>query len=250
MTEDHDPFFHFLVESLNCLDFEIGHVHHPSPIESLNEFNPEIIIHNIKNASKIEYRDVITISINDLDEDNCFSLAKEDSKNFIKPFIKNMKFDLFDEKYKTDVVYVGDPNLLPDASARISQNENINMKMLNNTPTPTVNYVGTCSFDNYKKFFHMSKCTLLGRKDSNTDIFSFKLLDILASSGNPIVFKNDEQFVKDAEDAVFNGTSFRDNFLSREEIFDKHTNHDRMSTIFSKIGLNKIAKMLLDRKGK
>ena len=40
------------------------------------------------------------------------------------------------------------------------------------------------------------------------------------------------------------------NFMSKGEIIDKHTNHDRMSKIFSMVGLNKISKILLDSKGR
>ena len=95
----------------------------------------------------------------------------------------------------------------------------------------------------------MAKCTLLDKSDSDTSVYTFKLLDIIYSGGNPIVYLNDEQFISDIYDAL-NGKSFRDNFIPKEEVFNNHTNYDRMSDIFEKIGLSKMSKKILESKGK
>ena len=95
----------------------------------------------------------------------------------------------------------------------------------------------------------MAKCSLLDKADSDTSIYSYKLLDIVYSGGNPILHIDDEQFMTDINDAI-NGKCFRNNFMSQQEIFNQHTNYDRMSEIFSKLGLNKMSKMILDSKGK
>ncbi len=46
------------------------------------------------------------------------------------------------------------------------------------------------------------------------------------------------------------GKSFRGNFIPKEEIENNHTNYNRMSEIFQKVGLNKMSKMILASKDK
>ena len=184
-----------------------------------------------------------------MDEENCFSLNEKDCKNYIKPFIKTNREELHDDRYKCDAVYVGNPALLPDSVAKIHSDLNIKFKILHNSPIPIANYCGSCTFDNYKKFFHMAKCSLLDKADSDTSIYSYKLLDIVYSGGNPILHIDDEQFMTDINDAI-NGKCFRNNFMSQQEIFNQHTNYDRMSKIFAKVGLSKMSKKILENKGK
>ena len=124
------------------------------------------------------------------------------------------------------------------------------LKIVNNTPVPISNYCGSCTFSDYKKFFKMSKCSILSKSDSDLDIYSFKLLDVLYADGNPVLHNaSDKQFMSDIREAI-KGKSFRENFITKEEIKKKHTNKNRMSEIFTKIGLNKLAKMVLEGKGK
>jgi len=248
LTEEQDIFYHFLLEALNGLNFPLAHAQYPLSQEEMRKFDPDIIIHNIKDVAKIEYKNVITIAINESDADNCFSYKNPEAKNFIRPFVKTTKDDLNNKKYKSDVVYVGNPALLPDCTVEIQNDPNINFKLLNNSPVPVKDYCGSCTFGDYKKFFKMSKCSLLNAEDSNPDIYSFKLLDIIYSEGNPIIYRNEDQFLNDIKEAV-NGKCFRDNFMSQEEVKKHHTNYSRMSEIFSKIGLSKMSKMIADNKG-
>lgn len=250
MTSEFDLTFNYLVESLNYLKYQIGHIQHPAEQKVVEEFNPEIIIHNIKDVANVAFKDCITISINELNENNCFSLRDPSSENFIKPFIKKNPHNLFDEKYKSDVVHIGGVDDLPECFAEVAQNKKINTKIVHNVPIPSVNYVGNAYFTNHGKFFHMAKCSIADDQDSNVDTCSYKLLEILASDGNPIIHHSDEQFINDVNEAVFENKSFKHNFITKEEIFNKHTNHDRMSKIFSMVGLNKISKILLDSKGR
>jgi starvation-inducible outer membrane lipoprotein len=95
----------------------------------------------------------------------------------------------------------------------------------------------------------MAKCTLVNRVDSKLEFPSFKLLDIIYSGGNPVLHDgDDDKFIADVKGAL-DGKCFRDKFISRQEIISNHTNHDRMSEIFGKIGLNKISQMILNSKG-
>ena len=249
LTEEYDLFFHFLLESLNGLKIPVAHASFPISSEDMQQYDPDIIIHNVKSVAKISYRDSITISINELEEENCFSMKDMESKNFIKPFVKLSDIKLDDHKYKSDVVYVGNPNLLPDSIVDIQNDKNIRFKIINSSPAPIISYCGSAHFDNYKKFFKMAKCSLVNKIDSDLENYSFKLLDILYAGGNPILHEDDdEKFVEDVRDAL-DGKCFRDQFMSRQEIVSNHTNHDRMSEIFSKIGLNKISQMILNSKG-
>ena len=248
LTEEQDIFYHILLEALNEIDAVTGHASIETPKQEIQSFDPDIIIHNAKNKSKI-YGNCITIAINEMDEDNCFSLHNKDSENFIKPFVKINMDDLDNEKYRSDVVYVGNPSLLPDSIASIHSNADIKFKIIHNQPVPISNYCGSCTFDDYKKFFHMAKCSLLDKGDSGTSIYAYKLLDVIYSGGNPIVYSNDEQYISDIY-AALDGKSFRDNFISKEEIFNSHTNYDRMSKIFEKIGLSKMSQKILESKGK
>lgn len=251
MTEEQDIFYHLLLESLNQLKTQVAHSDFSLSKEEMEKFDPDIIIHNAKNVSKIDYKNNITIAINELEEDNCFSLRNTESKNFIPSFVKLYDEDLNDEKYKSDVVYVGNASLLPDCIAEIQDDPNINFKIINSKPIPITSYCGGCPFEDYKKFFHMSKCTLLDNGDSNLSNYSFKLMDIIYAEGNPVLHKEeqDQQFMSDIKDAI-NGKSFKDDFMSTDEIKKKHTSHDRMSEIFSKIGLDKLSQMILEGKGK
>jgi len=249
LTEEHDIFYHILLESLNNLNVPIGHAGFPIESRQVEEFDPDIIIHNSKTVSKISYKNAITISINEMDEENCFSYRESNSKNYIKPFIKISKSDLNDERYKSDMVYVGNPGLLPDCIGEVQSDPNINFKILNNSPVPISNYCGSCTFDDYKKFFRMAKCSLVDHSESSSSSYSFKLLDILYSGGNPVLHKDDDQFITDIKEAL-SGKCFRGDFMAKEEIANNHTNYDRMSEIFSKLGLNKMSKMILDSKGK
>jgi hypothetical protein len=249
MTEEKDLFYHFLLESLNNLNIPVGHAAFPVSEQDMQSFDPDIIIHNVKNISKINFKSVITISINELKEENCFSFKDKEAENFIRPFVKLHNEELEDHRYKSDVVYVGNPMLLPDCIAEIQADKSINFKILNNTAVPITHYCGSCNFDNYKKFFHMSKCSIVNKSDSDLSHYSFKLLDIIYAGGNPVLHKDDKQFIADLRDAL-DGKSFRDDFISKKEILNNHTNYDRMSEIFSKVGLNKLSKMILEGKGK
>jgi hypothetical protein len=248
LTENQDTFFHLLLQSLNNLDVNIGHASFPVNQQEIEQFNPDIIIHNSQTTDRVNYGNAINIGINELGAPNCFSFRNKESTNFIKPFVVDDDGDFEDQKYKCDAVYVGNPSLLPDCVNEI-ENEAV-FKIVHNMPVPISNYCGSCTFNDYKKFFKMSKCSILSKSDSDTDIYSFKLLDVLYADGNPVLHNgSDEQFISDIKDAI-NGKSFRENFITKEEIKKKHTNKNRMSEIFTKIGLNKLAKMVLEGKGK
>ena len=249
LSEENDIFYHILLEALNGLDVHIGHADFSISEEDMNSFDPDVIIHNGKEISKINYKNAITISINELEDDNCFSYKNPEAKNFIRPFVKPLSQDLTDGRYRSDVVYVGNPTLLPDCVSTLQADASVVFKMLNNTPVPVTQYCGSCTFNDYKKFFKMSKCSLVSKADTVGENLSFKILDILYSGGNPVLHTTDDQFLSDIKEAI-NGKSFRGNFISKEEIENDHTNYNRMSEIFQKVGLNKMSKMILASKDK
>ena len=249
LSGESDFFFHALVESLNGLDCQLAHAHFPINHEELEQFNPDIILHNIKDVARLDYKDVINIGVNDLKENNCFSLSDHTSENFINPFVVLRNNSLKDERYKSDVVYIGDPRALPSTIVDIQNNDSIKYKIINNTPSSIKNYSGSCAFHNYKKFFHMAKCSIVSKNESDTTVYSSKLLDIIYSDGNPVVHKEDDQLVADIHDALA-GKSFKADFISRQDIISSYTSHDRMAEILMKTGLSKMSTMVLNNKGR
>jgi hypothetical protein len=249
LTEKQDMFYHILVEALSGLDLPVGHAQFPINPEDITSYDPDIIIHNCEKFAQLDYKNAINIGINETAAPNTFSYKNKNSSNLIKPFVKLSTAKLNDERYKSDVVYVGNPSMLPDCIAEVQQKSDVNFKILNNHAVPITQYCGSCTFDDYKKFFHMSKCSLVNNSDSSMDLLSFKLLDILYAEGNPVLHENDDQFLSDINDAM-NGKSFRDNFISKQEVEEKHTNFNRMSDILAKVGLNKLSKMVLESRGK
>ena len=249
LTGANDMFYHIFLESLNNIDATVGHSSIDISESEIAEFDPDVIIHNSDNVDSVNYKNVVTIGINNIDSPHCFSFRDKSVQNFIEPFIKLQDQDLHDDRYKSDMVYVGSPSLLPDCVSKFQNDEDINFKIIHNEPIPITNYCGACQFDSYKKFFKMSRCSLVNKPRQEEPTISFKLLDILYSGGNPVIHNTDEQFINDIRDAV-NGKSFRGDFLSTDEIEASYTNHDRMSDILLKTGLNKLSKMVLDSKGK
>ena len=138
-TEKPDMFFHTLIESLNRLDMPIAHAQFPFKLEDIDPFGPDLIIHNCEQFAKIDYQNAINIAVNETGQPNTFSLRNPKSPNFIKPFVKLSKESLYDPKYSTDVVYVGNPSMLPDNISKIQQDDEINFKILHNQAVPTTN---------------------------------------------------------------------------------------------------------------
>ena len=56
LSEENDIFYHILLEALNGLDVQIGHADFSISEEDMNSFNPDVIIHNGKEISKINYK--------------------------------------------------------------------------------------------------------------------------------------------------------------------------------------------------
>lgn len=249
LTDKNDMFYHTLVESLNNIEATVGHATIDIQEPDMEEFDPDLIIHNSESLDVVNYKNAVSVGINEVSSPNCFSYRDESSENYLKPFIKLSNEELNDVRYKSDMVYVGSPSLLPDCVSKFQIDPDIDFKIIHNNSIPITNYCGACRFENYKKFFKMSKCTLINKVAPEESTLSFKLLDVLHSGGNPVIHKEDEQFINDIYEAL-NGKSFRDELLSIEEIESSYTNHDRMSEVLAKVGLNKLSGMVLESKGK
>jgi hypothetical protein len=249
LTDESDMFYHILLEALNNIDATVGHSSMDISDSDISQFDPDVIIHNSEKTDVVKYKDAISIGVNEIDSPSCFSYRNESSKNYIEPFIRITDQDLHDVRYKSDIVYVGSPSLLPDCVSEFQSDSSINFKIIHNTNIPITNYCGACQFENYKKFFNMSKCVLVNKPSPEESKLSFKLLDVIYSGGNPVIHDSDDKFVEDIRDAL-DGKSFRGDFISKAEIEERYTNYDRMSDILLKIGLNKLSKMVLESKGK
>lgn len=198
------------------------------------KFAPDVVIHNIPNVTSFPADGkFISINLNETNSDNSFSII-EGSKNYIEPFVIPRKSAIYGNKYKSELLYIGDPSIFgKDLPLLISRN----LKILHSTPIPIIGYSGSCGND-YYKFYRHARLSLVKDK---SDLY--RIRDIVMNDGTPIA--HDEPNLLERIDSK---TPL--DCESREEILRHHTNYDRASFIFKRIGLEKISKLILQAKDK
>lgn len=237
-----DQRFAALVSALNDTGYTIGHAVGEINHEAVLEYNPDIIIHNIPDADKFpsQNKSFISIGINDLDSPNCFSFTKNESKNYISPFVilKDIDVDEKDKrKYLSDIVYFGTPLVFNKLLEMILNDERINFKFFDHKIHNINGYCGVCNASEYNKFYTNAKVCLVRDGDIN------RLQDIVACGGNPVVYNNSnhEECMEQILNAMNNGSRFTVNGLDRDEILKTSTSFDRTAHIFKSIGLTKLS---------
>lgn len=229
-----DPRFRSLTQPINSLDnVVVGTTDNNLSQEDLKSFNPDIIVHNHPEESRISN------SINIHIHENSIGFGKD-----IDPFVALRRPAEINQKYKSDVCFIGDAiNVFGDNLYYIIQNNRLRKLFFHHEPMPYRGYAGVCANDKFFDIYALSKASIVASNDDK-----YRLLDILYAGGNPVVFTNKEQFHKDILDAVFDHKVFNPLNLTSKDIQSQHTNFDRISWVFKQHGLNKFGEELLVKK--
>lgn len=241
--------FEALLYALSKTKYEIGYLKGEIPEKAISDFAPDIIIHNIPDVTTFPiYNKAVSININETNADNSFPLKDKESKNYIKPFVslkRSYPSESDIQKYSSDVMYIGSPSIFSDVLKFLTEpSNNILFKFFTNTPHNINGYCGICNAEDYFKFYHYAKASLVEENDTT------RILDIIVSDGNPIVFNklNTEECIEKIKSSVEKGTKYTIDGLTTEDIISKDTAFDRMSKIFKTVGLNKIAEEISKQK--
>lgn len=234
-----DPRFKSITSTLNSVrDVVIGSCDESVSEKDIKSFNPDVIIHNIPDKSKIFDKESIAIN------NSGYSFDKVGEK-YLAPFVAlQNKRDLSDI-YISDVCFVGDVmDVFGHEINYVVQNNRISKLFFYHKPLQYRGYAGHCDRYRYHDLYAQSKASLVASPED-----SYRILDILYAGGNPVIYENSEQFNNDIHKAVFNNESLiADKEKERSNIFNNHTNFDRMSTVLKDFGLTSLAGKLLDVK--
>jgi hypothetical protein len=225
----------------------VGNCNGEIDTKAIDEFNPDIIIHNIPDVDSFPYnnKSVISININELDGKNCFSLENTQSKNYIPPFVTIRRIKEDQRKYESDIVYIGNPSVFgKDVLSKIGL-LNYKFKFFTDQVLNILGYCGCCHPEDYFTFYKYSKACIV----MNGDIH--RTMDILAADGNPVVYKeNDDTFFDRLKEAVVNNQKYTLDTIDRQTVLSKNTNYDRIATVLQKVGLSKLKNEVLKQKRK
>ncbi len=242
-----DTHFDSLLSVISKTKHECGYLSGEINHETISNFNPDVIIHNIPNTNQFPIKNrAVSININESDSKNSFSLSNKKSKNYIGGFV-HFRPSTVDEKdipkFSSDILYIGTPIVFGKLLNWIV-NSSFNFKFFNHQPHNISGYCGMCNIDDYFKFYSNSKASLVSHDDES------RLMDIIAAGGNPIVYNgnNYEECADKIHHAVVDDAKYQVEGYSREDIISKHTSFDRAAFIFKTVGLNKIAEDILRNK--
>jgi hypothetical protein len=239
--------FDSMLEALSKTKYEIGYMAQEIKPNVIQEFAPDVIIHNINDAETFPVKtNAISININETTSEYSFSFKNSMSKNYIKPFVSIKDTDISPEQeklFESDVVYMGSPAIFKNVLQFLcDEKNNINFKFFSHQTHNIRGYCGMCNSQDYLKFYKKSKACLVHNKDVN------RIMDIVISDGNPVVYENEDQCIKDIKDAIYEDKKFTIKQYSKKDILQNHTAYDRISEIFKKIGLKKVSEDILKTK--
>lgn len=239
--------FDAIVRCIAETKYEIGYMSQKVDEKAINEFAPDIIIHNIKDIAKFPIKNnIISINLNETSADNSFSFKNVESKNYLRPFvsIKNLHIEPNQEDFfKSDLVYIGSPIIFKEVLQFLCQEDSgINFKFFSDRTHNIRGYCGMCNAEDYLKFYNKAKASLVHHRDIN------RIMDIIISDGNPIVYEDPKKCINDIKDALDKNKKFTVDGYSKKEILQNNTSYDRAAEIFTKIGLKKVAEELLRNK--
>lgn len=211
--------------------------------QEVANFQPDLILHNIPNIVGFPFYDkCIAINFNETDSDNSFSFTNKSSDNYIESFVCiDRKID-YDEKYSSDVAYIGNPTVFGPALAHLINSDVFTFKSFSGQPVNIPCYVGSVKFDNFPAVYNLAKVSVCLNSDNE------RIRDIVAFGGNPVVFNGDvEDFIQRVIEGV-RGKRFTVQGYNREKILSKDTNFDRMSSILEKTGFSQTSSILQQQK--
>lgn len=243
----YSPDFESLIHAISKTKNTFGYLSGEIDEESIMSFEPDVIVHNIKDIKKFPITNAISININNADSEYSFSLENKESPRYIRPFASLKSTIINDnelEKYSSDIIYIGSPvNFFGVVDFLTCENNEINFKFFNHQVHNINGYCGLCDSKDYLKFYKHSKGCLVMEMDTK------RLIDIIVAGGNPIIFDgNSEECIKKINDAVYKNKKFSVSGMTKESIMEKDTAFDRASQIFKKIGLQKLSEDILNNK--
>ena len=236
-----NPMVHGLAMALNCADNIVGFTASVNPQE-VADFAPDLVIHNIDGVDAFPfYLKCVSININETKSPNSFSLTNKSSDQFIERFVCLHNNIEYDERYSSDVAYLGNPIVFGAGLARLT-NSNLSFKCFNSQPINIPNYVGTVPFEKIPSVYAKAKASITLMSDHD------RILDIVAFGGNPVAYTEDvEDFMERVHSAVC-GERFSIPGYSQAKILDKDTSFDRASYMANVVGLSKLSQQILEKK--
>lgn len=234
--------FESMISILSKTKYKVGYLSGEINKEAILEFSPDIIIHNIPEAESFPIKNnAISININESTSVNSFSLNDKESENYIQPFVTPRNTTINSNelpKYQSDAVYIGSPFIFHKRLVSfLCSSDTIRFKFFDHNPTNINGYCGICNPADYFKFYKHSKASLVDKNDLK------RLMDIIISDGNPIICDNNpDKEIDMIERACNNNEKYKLENYSKQDIINNHTVFDRLSEIFSKVGLLQISK--------
>ena len=246
-----DILFEGMINALASTKYTIGYSSGDIKQNDLQNYNPDIIIHNIPDVAHFPLNNnSISVGINELDDEKCFSFKNTSSENYLAPFVyitPEEHENYNKEKYSSDVVYIGSAgDIGGEVLAYLTEiNNDIKFKFFSTVPHNINGYCGACPLSDYFRLYNNAKaCIVLDGLNNN------RLMDIIISNGNPIVIDplKQQDSIEKIKDAVYNNKKFISEKFSRDDIINNHTSFDRVAKIFNTIGLKKVAQEVLKQK--
>ena len=243
----YNPDFEALIHAISKTKNTFGYISGEIEEESVLSFNPDIVFHNIQDAKQFPITNAISVNINNTDSKNSFSLENKNSPNYIKPFVSLKSITVNDnelQKYSSDIVYIGSPvNFFGVIDFLSNEKSDILFKFFTHKVHNINGYCGLCDNKDYLKFYKHSKGCLTTMEDTK------RLMDIIVSGGNPIVFDgNSQECIRKIDSAIHKNERFSISGMTKESIMENDTVFDRVSEIFKKIGLLQVSENILKNK--
>lgn len=246
-----DFYFESIISCLSKINnskFQVGYLSGEVNNKEINEFAPDVIIHNLPNVDKFpSIHNAISININETDHSNSFSFNKE-GKNKLKPFVNLKDSTVLSkdvQKFTSDVVYIGSPSVFKSLCDFLTNpHNNIHFKFFTHVPHNINGYCGMCDSFDYFRLYKYSKACLAKKEDIQ------RIMDIVVSDGNPILFtgSNHDECVDLIKETIANNTKYSIEGYNKQDIIKNDTAFDRLAYIFKTVGLIKLSEEIIKTK--
>lgn len=165
-----------------------------------------------------------------------------DSKKIdkIKPFIN---LDTFQPKqntpkYECDIAYLGPES---DMSLLEFHKMGYNVRIFSSTPCSCPIYSGSVPVEECWHIYRSAKVCPIPADD-----LGYREMDIIAAGGKGVKFRHKHQFFTDIVDAINGKTT--STYLTKQQVFNNHTNYDRLSSVLEDLGFKAISYKIMEKK--
>jgi len=221
--------FSSLTKCLSVLDIEVGSVEGTATKQDIVNFNPTILIHNLPSKIKDDHDRFAEIVI-----DNETYKRIGPFTGYIKDYIQD------DDAFKSDIAYIGSPDDF-DLELYRYLNSDYDIKIFGNKPLPIMGYCGALTQNDTFNIYKNSKVSVVPKND-----LGFREIDIIAAGGNPVKFKDKNQFHEEIESSISNPIKVDDKL--RDKVLKEKTVFDKMSEVLKYSGLTVLSKKLIEAK--